>query len=367
MNQCLVQYGDFGVRVKSADPTLLVWLREFLAPSFDFACGGQAAWDVTVEHDPVRCASLLSKGSSHEGETVECFTRDGHFLSFPLWEQRGQSRTVRDANCKLFYHVSLARKCVEILCEEANHLMRRAAARVIRELATGHCVRNGDIPIHGAAFARGGIAVLLAGPRRSGKTTQLTAELTHNRAQFIANDRVMLQRSAGGTIARGMPTVITLRGGTVELFPELARLQSDRQYHREFTLDEAQPAAIPTDGSMKLSQAQYGDLVGCTAVASGPLKEILFPVVVDNARRTTTQDVNGDEAARLLYDSLLQSDLPARHASLFSEADSDLIDNNRRRLRCHEIVQSIPCYRITVAPQTVNQWPDSPLWRRAAA
>jgi len=80
--------------------------------------------------------------------------------------------------------------------------------------------------------------VILAGPKKSGKTTLLMHLLSGGGADYVANDRVAVAWRDGVPVLRGMPTIITLREATASV-PHQRQHVVKRGFHAWLTIDEA--------------------------------------------------------------------------------------------------------------------------------
>ena len=114
--------------------------------------------------------------------------------------------------------------------------------RVVRELlVAGAKAADRLLDLHAAAFATSVGAVLLVGPKQAGKTTLLTHFLRCQQVSLIANDRVLVDVEPVPPIAFGVPTLVSVRKGTLELFPDLRRTPNERPaiFHSEESPESA--------------------------------------------------------------------------------------------------------------------------------
>ena len=151
---------------------------------------------------------------------MPCFVLDGGTVCHPEWKGSGpDERILFDAHYQAFYYVERRSGHVRILATPRPNLTRIALMRVVRELAMAASLARGGLLLHGAAFAIGGRGVVLAGPRRAGKSTLLLHALQAAGALFISNDRVLARQGQDRVVLRGMPTIVNLRPGTLATFP----------------------------------------------------------------------------------------------------------------------------------------------------
>jgi hypothetical protein len=154
--------------------------------------------------------------------------------------------------------------------------------RVIRELlVAGAKAADRLLDLHAAAFATSVGAVLLVGPKQAGKTTLLTHFLRCQGVSLIANDRVLVDIEPARPIAFGVPTLVSVRKGTLELFPDLRRTPNERPaiFHSEENPESAILHASHAAPSREfgLSPAQLAQRCGCGTTGSAPIAVIVFP------------------------------------------------------------------------------------------
>jgi hypothetical protein len=109
----------------------------------------------------------------------------------------------------------------------------------VRELAANRAQRTGGLLLHAAAFAAGDQGIVVAGPKRAGKTTLLLHALSAASARYVSNDRVLVTADRGRAIARGVPTIVRVRRGALDRFPAVAARFASASYHHRLTLEEA--------------------------------------------------------------------------------------------------------------------------------
>jgi hypothetical protein len=80
-------------------------------------------------------------------------------------------------------------------------------------------------PVHAAGLALDGRGILLAGARRSGKST-LTMALTRRGTSFLTDDMVLVTEGPSGWHLRAFPDQVDLCDDTIDMFPELKALRN---------------------------------------------------------------------------------------------------------------------------------------------
>jgi hypothetical protein len=260
----------------------LAWLREFLSPPFTVT-ERDASHRVSFTTDPKRYAAVFMRGPARDGGKIPCFAFDQREVEYPRWQGADGEAVVFDAEFRTFYVVNDASATIEVVAPDDNHWPRVGLMRVVREIAVAHAEANGALSVHGAAVALGGHAAVLAGPKRSGKTSLLFHTLLHDGAALVANDRLMLHRQGAAWQATGMPTVISVRKGTRALFPDAFEAAVEDTTPASLSRREratyAEKRAGREDGSLVLNPDQLCDLSGVERIGSTALGAIVLPRV----------------------------------------------------------------------------------------
>ena len=290
-------FGDLGILVESVERSHLVWLEEFLEPQFETQAAGAHACRVCLVEDRVRYDEAMAAGSA--GGTLDAFALDTSVVSLPRW--RGATTRLLDAQREVFYDIiggpPLA---ITILSVPGNLKGRTALMRVVRELATNHAQRAGGLLLHASAFALGGQGVIVGGPKEVGKTTLLIHALRATSVEYVSNDRILVQPGAAPR-ARGVPTIVKLRQGTLDQFPALARRLATTGYYQRLTLEEAAARPAPSAGQRsdapRLSPAQLCRLLGVRARAECEIAVLVFPKVTGEPGVFTVERLSPAEVA----------------------------------------------------------------------
>ncbi len=279
------------VVVTADDPAPVVWAQEFLEPWFDRSVPGAGARPHATEPpgvhlalDPDACARLARDGQPAGGASVPCFLLDDRILAYPRWIAPDGTPWIRDTHLDAWYGRSAAG--IRILAPRDGRGARVALIRVVRELAMHHVAASGGVMLHAAGIVAGDRALLVCGPRRAGKTTLLLRLLAEPGAAYLANDRVAVVPIPGrgaGAIARGLPTIVALRPGTVALLPAIAaRLGAWRPDHWQTLAEGASDpspagAAAPLTVPVDLSPAQLCALAGVPPAQEARIAAIVYP------------------------------------------------------------------------------------------
>jgi hypothetical protein len=313
-------FGDLGIRVESTEGAHLAWLAEFLGPHFETAAEAGYACRVCLVEDRDRYDAALAAGPA--AGSLDAFALDGGVVGLPRW--RGAETRLRDAQRDVFYDVTGAPLTITVLSVPGNLKARTALMRVVRELATNHAQRAGGLLLHASAFAAGGRGVIVAGPKEAGKTTLLIHALHAPTVEYVANDRIVVPPGAAGP-ARGVPTIVKLRPGTLGLFPAVAERVAASGYYQRLTIAEASVRPAIAAGRQtdepRLSPAQLCRLLGVRARAGCEIGAVVFPRVTGEAGGFALRRLAAEEVAGRLEGAFFGA-RPARWTSdVFALAD----------------------------------------------
>jgi hypothetical protein len=211
------------------------------------------------------------------------------------------------------------------------------------------------LDVHAAAVEVDGRALLIAGPKGSGKTTLSLHLLRSGRCRAIANDRSFVGAAGERFEVRGMPTAVKLRPPTVAEFPELVRglPHVDRPYL--YTIDELARArddghasAASDMDEIALSPPQLLRQIDARPLASAPLGGVVFPELRRDLDGWTVERLEHRDAAAALLANLYGSASSRREATIFEEVSggvrapsADLAD---------AIARSAPSRRLVLGP-----------------
>ena len=307
--------------VRSDAPGHLRWLREFLTPHFTEVETGPFVCHVELREDTKAFAALHDAGPLHGEAGLDCYALDSSVIRLPLWT--APLPTVFDEQFRVFCSVDAAGRRVVMLTLADNFRVRTPLMRVVRELAMNDSQRRGALFLHAAAVALGDQGLIIAGEKAAGKTTTLIHLLSHPAARYISNDRVRVALDGEAAELVGMPSVVTIRPRTRELFPVLqSRLQASG-YHLRLTLDEAvrRPLGPPQpwgDGRIGLSPAQFCALLKVRPQRSARLAALLFPQVTGLPGSVHFERLAPCAAARRLHGALFGAGSWKKTSDLFT-------------------------------------------------
>ncbi len=322
-------YNGLTVRVETSDPADLVWLEEFLVPWFTPTEERDADCTVTLVDDAQAYDRTLRRGPRVDGRHAACFALDRGVLRFPWWTSAGVERVIFDDESRIFYCVDRHGSQVRILRRSKHAWHRIALMRAVREFAMTHAWTPTRLVIHGAALARRADGVIIAGPKGAGKTSLLIHALRTTAAQFVSNDRVVVDLAASQPVMRGMPTVITLRDPTPQLFPELAARLSEHRYRENLALREVKAPDVGTARSQQhspisLSPAQFCEALDVEARGQCGVRALLFPRVTQAGHGIDVRQLSARAAAQQLTKAVFAVNSSQKASEVFVPASHPL-------------------------------------------
>ncbi len=272
------QYNGLTIKAGSSDRADLNWLEEFLCPFFELVDGPDYDSQVTLIGDSQRFEEMLERGPRSDGAEADCFALESSWIRLPLWDSPCDEQVIFDQEHKVFYRTKPDRE-IEILTAADNKNSRIALMRVIREFAMIHSAQRGGLLIHGAAFSVGDHCMIVAGPKRAGKTSLLMHALRSGKTRFVSNDRVLVLLEKAGAMARGMPTIVTIRRESLEKFPDFYSRLETTSYDFTFSLDERPDRSTCADreGRFSLSPAQFCRFLQVSPSAQHQIGALVFP------------------------------------------------------------------------------------------
>lgn len=349
-----LHYNGLTVQALSSDSSDLTWLREFLCPFF--ITSGDETYDcrVALIRDDQRFEEALKRGPRADGAEINCFALDTTCVRLPLWNALDGQMLLFDEECQAFYLANHDKTKIEIFTRRVNRSARIALMRVIREFAMTHSHLRGGLFIHGAAFSVDGRCVIVAGPKRAGKTTLLTYALRSKGARFVSNDRVLVLLEKSKVVGRGMPTIVTIRKEGLEMFPDLCRRIETTAYDCTLSLNERAHRATHVDeeNRFSLSPAQFCEFLQVSASAQGEVGALIFPRVRANKRSLKLESLPLELAFGRLKEALFRSNFPQKTANLFRlenvrDSEEEFLDK-----QCLRLISRIPCFDCHLRPDT---------------
>ena len=353
-----LKYETLTIDVGADEAATLAWLIEFLAPAFQAVPCDASLPDhlVLFETTPAKHAKLRDALASASPESLEGFTYDGRFSRHPGRVADDGRIWVRDERHDTFYGVDDGARSVFVVAGRRGPYPRVALMRVVRELATIALHRSARLPVHGAAFVHDGAAVLLCGPKRSGKTSLLIHALRCGGA-FVSNDRLFVSTQAP-VAARSMPTIVMLRNDTLGMFEQLKQAYERARFDRGRTIAECapgvsrpEPRAAEDFDRPGISPAQFCQLLGVSMQPAAPVGMILFPRVDESVDGILIESLPAARAQQALEKSLLKPSHPTRYSQVFAPGSGgEEVSLEAEAERCRRLVEQVPAYACRLGP-----------------
>ena len=212
----LLRQGDLAILVAApADDAR--WIEEFFGDSYT-ATGNETALA------GVRFASEAHApaGDVPAGDRL-AFALDSGPIRLPAYRSSAHERLV-EPDTGIAYEVSNEGSRVTVRygdCSQARPTARVRLMRVVREYFHNASLQAGGVVLHAAGVVTDGRAIASAGRKGAGKTTTLLRILRDAHTSFLSNDRVLVTGDLTPQ-AQSIPTVVSLRDGTLGLLPDLA-------------------------------------------------------------------------------------------------------------------------------------------------
>ena len=277
------------------------------------------------------------------------FVLDQRILTTPCWPSPSNGRPVFFDAAHHALYLTDARPGVTVVTRAGGRLFRGAVMRIVRELAMARAWTRTSAVLHASAFAGLQGAVVMTGPKRSGKTSLLLHCLHASGTAFLANDRIVLFDEGQRFTAQGMPSLVSLRHSTIGLFPRLAETLSARRYRAHLTPGEmeAMPAATRSDMDGAISPSQLCHAIDVPMAEAASLAAVLLPRVDLSSRGLRIEAVAPDLVQDRFDDVIFAASAGGRTSEVFRTRDADtLVDTARARdlwLRAAGAVPVLDC------------------------
>jgi hypothetical protein len=356
----LLDYDNLVIGADSDDSEDLEWLAEFLCPSFrrlDAFASRVADCRVRLVRDPAAFSRWEDRLKSAGDLRTRAFLLDAGPVNLGTIPD-GDALVAHDDFFNVFFRWSPAtgRNAVDIIdgdpvdLEEASHARRARVPlmRAVREWAMHHAFRRGRGFLHAAAVVRDGKALLLAGPKRSGKTSLLTAILqARTDVAYLANDRVMVSRLDAGVVCRGMPSIVSVRPGSLEFLPGVEpRLRASACGHTSRSLETTTPVTL-ADGRYALSPAQFRRVVDARPVAEAGLAAIVFPRVRPEEATLSVRPLSAQEATQRLAEAVFGLAAAGGPSAIFDVAGpGNYPDLESVLAKAARLANDVPCLEV---------------------
>ena len=344
-------FAGWTTAVSSNDPDALQWLAEFLSPWL--SVGDEPVCDYRLDfhvdrsgYDEVR-GTVGTSPSRH----ADSFVRDGQEVLYPVRSHSDGRETMVLDDVQVIYRLARLKRHVQILASAGAGRSRIAVMRAIRELLIVALRARGALLIHGAAVAVGDRIVILAGPRHTGKTTLLLHLLLALKGRLVANDRVFVWPENDRFVALGVPTIVSLRPGTLEMLPAVADRLANSGFAWSLARAEVGQAAAP--GRPNISPAQLCDLLGAEPSPGGPLAAIVFPTPAQHDL-LHVERLNAQAAVDAVTTAMFGGVGPWKTAGLWLDPSfEDRPSAADTQIRCAAVAEQVPVFAWKIGPSVL--------------
>lgn len=348
-------FGSASVDVDTDAADTLRWLTEFLTPWVDETAFGHA--DVRVSVTCSRSAFDDLEHRSSAARLIPCFALDSQLVTLPGWDDRGGA-VLADTELGCFYQVHGHH--VDIVGRPGERRVRLGLMRVVREtLAAQRLIQGQFLDLHTAAFEVEQRAVLVAGPKNAGKTTLLCYALASHRARLIANDRVFVDVDQVPGTVYGVPTLASVRPGTIQFFPGLRR-EFDEHPMRFHTGERDLSSRGREFG---LSPGQLAQRLGALCVRSAPLAAVVFPDVVDDTDTWTVEALSAVEGLALLGMCFYGAHREGSSRTILAGLSGAVPPSGEAHVVAGRLAEKVRFFRCRLGPRAYERSADE--WLRA--
>lgn len=355
MSEHHLRYRDLWIDVSSDHDADLIWLQNFLGPSYQRveSPAEPTGCRVGLRADPAwndrRQAWERERGAGHQGDVL-AHVLDGTDLHLPCIRQADGTLLAWEEQFSCFYQQDAEGACtlLQPVGPPRPRRQRLVLMRAVREFVLHHELRSGALALHAAGLVQGNRAVLFAGPRRAGKTTLLSACLgLVPDLQLLANDRVMVSSQGHGWRCRGMATAVSVRREGEHLLPELHRRLLAHALGPEAGPGEPKAREFQQDDRLILSPGQFCGGLGVSMAPESSLAAIMLPRIEPAARRLRWQRMRPENAAAVMSRALFGAAHPHSRSELFDIPESGPFPlEAERRVLVERLTGSVPCFEL---------------------
>ncbi|MGI8838854.1 MAG: hypothetical protein ACR2H4_19770 [Pyrinomonadaceae bacterium] len=127
----------------------------------------------------------------------------------------------------VLYALNKLRRSITLLIPPGDFETRYIPMRTVRAAMKLLMLERGMWQFHAACIAKNGLAIALTGNKFSGKTSTLVSALLNRDFDFVANDKVLVDRGEQSWFVYGLPVSSGIRIGTIRQFLPLLDLLND--------------------------------------------------------------------------------------------------------------------------------------------
>jgi hypothetical protein len=242
----------------------------------------------------------------------------------------------------------------------------------LRECLLPQCTPGaGPSPVRVELIADDSLYRSLSALTRTGKTTLMIFACLHGGARFMVNDRVLIARGASAWLVRGVPTVVTVRPGTLDYFPDLRRRIAAERPHAIFTAAECadgvlSPPLFDDRGKHWLLPAQLRGLLGTEPAAAAEDPVVVIPRITGKPGTFVLRPLDAGEAFGLLQGAFFGARHWAGSTPIFAaglrEAGAPAVPLEER---WREFTSVHPCLLCEIGDDLFDRRENAAAWLRA--
>lgn len=176
------------------------------------------------------------------------------------------------------YAVAVQGRDIDLFTHSGTVRADRYPIRLVREAMLRTYEDAGGVIFHAAGIDVGGAAVMVCGPRGSGKTTMTAALLRLPGAALLSNDRLI---ASHGDHVVAVPLPVPTARGTIQAFPELEQLARQLATSR-IDLD-GMPADFGSTVKYAFSARQFAEAFGARLISHSAIRLVIVPRLTDTA------------------------------------------------------------------------------------
>jgi len=308
-----------------------------------------------------RYAALARREAENQLRPLPCFRLDRTLVTCPGWMEADGRIVAADKEFGCYYQAQDNE--LEVISQPRDRRARLGLMRVVRELAMLRAgAERETLDLHAAALAWGGRAILLAGEKNSGKTTLLAYALTSRHTALMANDRVIVE--GRGWRARGVPTLVSVRGETQRLFPALGNglpRGADVLHQGELAAEAGAPASA--EGPLWLSLAQFARQMNSRLEPSAAVGAIVIPEISPSTRSWSLVPLEPSEAAACLRRNIYSRTLAPHTDGIFQKMAKALTGADEHNCVLERLAARVPVMRCLLGPRAYSASADD--WLKA--
>lgn len=286
-----------------------------------------------------------------------CIRLDSRTVALPGW-QDGDDRWLLDPVTESFIRIGPAG--AELVAAPGDGRARLALLALVREILTaGIAMRRPVVDLHAAACARDGWALAIAGRKEAGKTSLLCHLLMAGGVAHMSNDRVFVEPARDGTMASGIPTVTSIRPGTVQTFPQVLARAEEFPAAARFDAEAPVGDAAP----LMLTPARFAGRLDVTRLGRAPLHAILLPEITPGIDGWQVERVPPALAPAMLRPCLYGPAADRDRSTLFSSLSGVPVEGGPSMGdRLALLSSQVAVYRCRLGPQAYAR-PAVELWQ----